>query len=128
MDIDWDRLIEAGIKNIPEKFRDKIENVAVLLEEEPSVEVRKREGLGENETLLGLYQGVPVSVRGEGYGVGETLPDTITLYKRPILMEAEETDGDVGRVVTETIWHEFGHYFGLDEDEVQHREHEKGWH
>jgi len=123
----WERHIEAALRALPEKFRSKIENVAILLEDEPSDAVRREEGLGPHETLLGLYQGIPLSERGEGYGVGPTLPDTITLYKRPILAEAEEIDRDVGRVVSETIWHEFGHYFGLDEDEVRRREDEKGF-
>lgn len=122
MDIDWEKLIEAGITALPEKFRDKIQNVAILLEDEPSKEVRRREGLGPHETLLGYYHGIPLSERGEGYGIGATLPDTITLYKKPILDEARGEPSEVRRVVIETIWHEFGHYFGLDEEEVRRRE------
>lgn len=127
MEVDWDKLVDEGVSKIPAKFQSKIKNVAVLLEDKPSPEVRKREGLSADETLLGLYHGVPVSERGEGYGIGETLPDTITLYKNPILEIAQQTDGDVGRVVAETIWHEFGHHLGLDEHEVREREAEKGW-
>jgi len=119
--------IDAGIAALAPEYRAKIENVAILVEDEPSDEVREREGLSRHETLLGLYHGVPLAVRGDGYGVGETMPDTITLYRKPILAEAHETDGDVARVVRETIWHEFGHYFGLDEDEVRRREHRQGW-
>jgi len=125
MDIDWEKLVADGVAALDERYRDRIANVAILLEEEPSDEVRTREGLGEGETLLGLYQGIPLSERGDGYGIGMTLPDTITLFTKPILEEAEDTDNDVARVVRETIWHEFGHYFGLDEDEVRSREHER---
>jgi predicted Zn-dependent protease with MMP-like domain len=127
MNIDWEQLIADGVAAIDGRYRDRIANVAILLEEEPDDEVRAREGLGDGETLLGLYQGIPLSERGEGYGIGVTLPDTITLYTKPILEEAEETDGDVARVVRETIWHEFGHYFGLDEHEVRRREDERGF-
>ena len=119
---DWEHFVERGIAALPRQYRDAIENVAILLEEDVSHEVRVREGLAQNETLLGLYHGVPRTERGEGYGVGVVLPDTITLYKQPILAEALDTDGDVARVVRETIWHEFGHYFGLDEVEVRERE------
>jgi predicted Zn-dependent protease with MMP-like domain len=122
MQDDIERYIEEGIEALEPRYREKIRNVAILLEDEPSAEVRTREGLGPDETLLGLYHGVPLGERGDGYGIGETLPDTITLYRKPILDEAHETDGDVARVVRETIWHEFGHYFGLDEDEVRARE------
>lgn len=123
MDSTWETWIAEGLDAIPQTYREKIVNVAILLEDEPSREVRLQEGLAEDETLMGLYQGIPLSERGEGYGVGVTLPDTITLYKNPILEEASETDGDVARVVRETIWHEFGHHFGLDENEVRAREH-----
>jgi predicted Zn-dependent protease with MMP-like domain len=122
MDVDWNMLVEGGVEALEKKYREKIRNVAILLEDEPNDEVRRREGLGPDDTLLGLYQGIPLSERGDGYGIGETMPDTITLYTIPILEEADATDGDVGRVVRETIWHEFGHYFGLDETEVGRRE------
>jgi predicted Zn-dependent protease with MMP-like domain len=125
MNIDWDKCIEEGIAALPEKFRTKIDNVAVLLEDEPSKEVRMREGLAPNETLLGLYHGIPLSERGEYYGVGATLPDTITLYRLPILEEAGADATQVPRVVAETIWHEFGHYFGLNEYEVRRRERQR---
>lgn len=122
MNINWDEMVERGVVALPEKFRSKIANVAILLEDEPSAQVRHDEELGDDETLLGLYHGIPLSERGDWYGVGETLPDTITLYKSPILSEAGEDPEEIQRVVTETIWHEFGHYFGLDEYEVRKRE------
>lgn len=124
MEINWDDLVARGVQALPLKFRSKIANVAILLEDEPSERVRREEGLAKNETLLGLYHGIPLSERGDWYGVGETLPDTITLYKKPILEEAHNNPEEVERVVTETIWHEFGHYFGLDEYEVRKREKE----
>lgn len=126
MDLDWEDMIAKAVDALPKEFRDKIANVAILLEDEPSENVRQNEGLMEDETLLGLYQGIPLSERGEGYGIGPTLPDTITLYKLAILDEAGGDAKDVQRVVTETIWHEFGHYFGLDEKEVRRRENERG--
>jgi len=121
----WDTYIEDGIAAIPERYREAIKNVAILLEDDVSDEVRKEQGLEPEESLLGLYTGIPLTERGEGYGIGVVLPDTITIYKQPTLAEAKETDGDVARVVRETIWHEFGHYFGLDEEEVRHREDER---
>jgi predicted Zn-dependent protease with MMP-like domain len=119
---DWERYVEDGLSALDATYREKIRNVAILLEDEPNADMRKREGLEPDETLLGLYQGIPLSQRGDGYGIGETVPDTITLYMNPLYEEAEATDGDVARVVRETLWHEFGHYFGLDEPEVERRE------
>lgn len=121
---------------VPEKFREKVSNVAFLAEDEPSPEVRAAEGLGPHETLLGYYRGIPHTARGDWYGVGGTMPDTITLYRMPIEEVAEEElyrrggqEDDkesflrsVRKVIRETIWHEVAHHFGMDEEEVRVRE------
>ena len=107
---------------IPEKFRAKIKNVALLVEDEPSEEVRRRDGLGEGETLLGLYHGIPNTARGDSYGIGPTVPDTITLFKTPIEEAAGNDAEEVRKIIAETIWHEYAHYFGMDEGEVRLRE------
>ena len=130
---EFEKLVEEGFERLPQWVREKIKNVAVLIEDEPSEEDRKREGLDEHETLLGLYKGIPLSARGEYYGVGMTMPDTITLYQLPI----EDAAGEelsrsnldnrayqevVKKIVAETIWHEFAHHFGMNEEEVRRRE------
>lgn len=120
---EFEKLIEEGYEQLPDWVREKIKNVAVLVEDEPSDEVRKAERLGDDETLLGYYQGIPLTERGEHYGIGVTMPDTITIYRLPILHAAEEDGMPVAQVIAETIWHEFAHHFGMDEHEVQHREH-----
>ncbi len=134
---DFERLVVEGFEQLPQWVREKIKNVALLVEDEPSREDREVEGLGDDETLLGLYKGIPLSARGEEYGVGMTMPDTITLYQLPIeeAVEEELTTYDVvnndivsrykeviQRIVTETIWHEFAHHFGMNEREVRERE------
>lgn len=119
---DFEKLVEEGFERLPQWVREKIKNVALLVEDDPSEEDRKEQGLEEDETLLGLYKGIPLSERGEQYGVGGTMPDTITLYQIPIEQAAEEDGMDVRDVVSETIWHEFAHHFGMDENEVQARE------
>lgn len=134
IDVSEDRFSEMAGEAwdaVPPEWRGKIENVALLIEDEPSEAVRKEEGLTGRETLLGRYHGIPESERGEGYGVGPTLPDTITLYRLPLLEEAaflrEERsfatpEDAVREAVRETLWHEIGHYFGLHEEEVNIRE------
>src|SRR3989344_534210 len=118
----FEKLVAEGFELVPEWVREKIKNVAVLVEDEPSDEDRKAQELSDEETLLGLYKGIPLSERGEHYGVGPTMPDTITLYQIPIEQAAEEDDKDVRDVVAETIWHEYAHHFGIDEHEVRERE------
>ncbi len=122
----FEKLIDEGFALLPEWVRKKIKNVAILVEDEPSCEVRKLEHLADDETLLGYYQGIPLSARGENYGVGATMPDTITLYQKPIEEAAEEDDTDVKKVIADTIWHEFAHHFGMDEGEVRDREKNRG--
>ena len=122
---EFEKLIEEGYEKLPEWVRAKITNVALLIEDEPSEEVRKMEGLASDETLLGYYQGIPLSERGEHYGVGSTMPDTITLYQVPIEHAAKEDGLPVSQVIAETIWHEFFHHFGANEGEVRQREQER---
>jgi predicted Zn-dependent protease with MMP-like domain len=125
-------LAEAEWALMPEKFASKIDNVALLIEDEPDEELRKIEGLEEGETLLGIYRGIPRTERGSEYGIAGTLPDTITLFRLPILEEALERTDDhtsdfrkhVAKVIRETIWHEVGHYMGLSERPINEREEE----
>ncbi|HRH55690.1 MAG TPA: metallopeptidase family protein [Candidatus Paceibacterota bacterium] len=120
------QIAEGEWARIPERFRARVKNVALLVEDDVDDEIRAQEGLEKGESLLGLYQGIPLTERGSEYGVGMTLPDTITLYRLPILEEAEEMDrafrDAVRIVIRETIWHEVGHYFGLDEHGINERE------
>ena len=131
-DEDFEQLVSEGFEKLPAWVQQKISNVAVLIEDEPSEEDRKLQGLEEGETLLGLYKGVPLTERGDLYGVGMVMPDTITIYQEPTLDAAEEETPPVAsheayfetvrRIVAETVWHEFAHHFGMDEHEVQLRE------
>ena len=122
---EFEKLVAEGFERLPQWAREKIKNVALLVEDEPSQEDRRAEGLGDDETLLGLYKGIPLSERGEQYGVGATMPDTITLYQEPIEQAAKEDGMEVVQVVADTIWHEFAHHFGMDEGEVQARERQR---
>ncbi len=118
---------------IPEPFRDKIKNVAFLTADEPTAEVRQKERLGPGQTLLGYYQGIPYPSRGSWYGMGATLPDTITLFRLPIEEEAHRVmhrsgtspEEAIRQVVRDTIWHEVAHHFGMNEKEVRQRESER---
>lgn len=136
MDINFDELAAEGFAQLPEWVQKKIKNVALLIEDEPSAEDRAEQGLGTDETLLGLYKGIPLSERGEQYGVGMTMPDTITLYRNPILDLADDEVGPdasdeayverARKIVADTIWHEYAHHFGMDETQVRAREVERG--
>lgn len=119
-------IVGEGYERLPEWVRRKIKNVALLIEDEPSHEDRALQGLTDDETLLGLYKGIPLSERGSEYGEGFVMPDTITLYRLPILEASKEDGLDVRDVVADTIWHEFAHHFGIDEDGVARLEKQRG--
>jgi predicted Zn-dependent protease with MMP-like domain len=123
---EFEQLVGEGYERLSELIRDKIRNVAVLVEDEPAEAVRKENDLGPGETLLGLYHGIPLAARGSEYGVGPTLPDTITLYQKPIEEECAEEEECIKQQVCDTIWHEVAHHFGMDEPEVRRREGERG--
>jgi len=123
---EFEKLVEEGFGRLPEWVREKIKNVALLTEDEPSEDEKRENELRDEETLLGLYKGIPLSARGEEYGVGGVLPDTITLFKKPIEEAAKMNGHDIRDVVADTIWHEFAHHFGIDEDGVGRREQERG--
>lgn len=127
----FEKLVEEEFpRAVPEKFHHLIHNVGFLVEDEPSAELRKKEGLSEHETLLGFYHGVPATARGDFYGVGSTVPDTITLFQLPIEEEAHalmyekglNNDDALRKAIRETIWHEVAHYLGYDERQVRGRE------
>lgn len=123
---EFSMIAEDEWNKVPEKFREQVKNVALLVEDEPSDLVREEEGLEEGETLLGLYHGIPLTERGSDYGIGGMLPDTITLYRLPLIEEAEAMDREFREAmriaIRETIWHELAHYFGFDEEPINHRE------
>lgn len=109
---EFEQLVAAEFERaIPETFRPHIKNVAFLVEEH-----------SPHGDLLGFYHGIPTPERGDWYGMGATMPDTITLYKTEIEAEAARSGLPVAQVVRETIWHEVAHHFGMDEHEVRRRE------
>jgi predicted Zn-dependent protease with MMP-like domain len=143
----FESFVREGVEAIPEKFRSRIRNVAFLVRARPTPEQRQQNHLARGDTLLGLYEGVPRTARGEAYGPF-ALPDRITIFKGPIEEEArfllEERLGDfkhtflaaqseeaerllrdeARRLVIDTVWHEVAHHFGLDEERVGKREKE----
>lgn len=108
-------LVSEAIDSIPARFATHVRNVAIVIEDEPSAELLDEMDIEPPDTLLGLYQGTPLTERHWDHG--NALPDRVLLFQRPIEEDAEE-DGDVVGVIGETLIHELGHYFGLSEDEI----------
>jgi len=120
---DFERLVEEALLEIPRRFRKAMTNVAVVVEEEPPPDLLEEMEIEPPDSLFGLYQGTPLPERSWSYG--NTLPDRISIYQRPI-EEACEDDEEIMNCVAETVIHEFGHYFGMSEEEIEAIE-EKYW-
>ncbi|HIC91200.1 MAG TPA: metallopeptidase family protein [Syntrophaceae bacterium] len=111
----FEQLVTKAVKDLPQGFKKKMENIAIVVEDWPSREILSSMGIRRRNNLLGLYQGVPYPRRGFDYG--NVLPDKITIYQRPIESLCR-TDHDVKRKIQEVVIHEIGHYFGLTEQKL----------
>jgi predicted Zn-dependent protease with MMP-like domain len=113
---EFERLVADALASIPRRFRDAMENLAIVVEDEPSRELLDQMEIEPPDTLLGLYQGVPLTERAWGYG--NTLPDRILLFQGPLERDSDDQD-DLVVAIGETLIHEIGHYFGLSEEEIE---------
>ena len=109
------RDVERAVRDYPPRFRREMDNVALVVEDEPEPERLAEMEIEPPDTLYGLYEGIPLPEREWTHG--NVLPDVITIYQRPILEDCEDED-DVVKAIGETVIHEFGHYFGMDEDQI----------
>lgn len=117
-------LVEEAIDTIPPRFAREVRNLAIVIEDHPSPELLAEMDIEPPDTVLGLYQGVPLTERQWDYG--NSLPDRITLYQATIEEECEGDEDEVVVAIGETLIHELGHYFGLSEDEIMDIE-ERYW-
>lgn len=112
----FEKLVKESLLVLPETIREKMENVAIVIEDRPSEDDLKQTGIRYGNFLLGLYQGTPKTAWGRGYGM--RLPDKITIFQEPIenLAHSEE---EIKEIVKNTVWHEVAHHFGFDEKQIR---------
>src|SRR4051794_4626179 len=114
-DEEFQRLIDQALTELPGEHVKQINNVAILYEDEPTPEQREKLALRDDQSLLGLYEGVPLSER---QGQTRLFPDKITLFKLPLQWQALDPD-DLKEQIKHTLWHEIAHYYGLDHDRIR---------
>lgn len=114
----FEELVHKALRKLPRRFKEKLENISIHLEDRPSRETLEEMGI-EDGTLYGLYQGVPLTERGWSYG--NVLPDRIVIYQRPIEEDARSPE-EIEEIVQDTVMHEIGHYFGFDDRELRDME------
>jgi predicted Zn-dependent protease with MMP-like domain len=119
----FESLVAEALASIPRRFKKAMHNIAIVVEDEPSPDVLEEMEIEPPDTLLGLYQGTPLTERSSSYG--NTLPDRVIIFQGPHEREAEDED-DLVVAIGETLIHEIGHYFGLSEEEIEEIE-EKYW-
>ncbi len=122
-DNQFEKLIAECMDELPEEYITGMKNVFITFEDSPTPEQRQKQKLRYDQTLFGLYEGIPLTKRGAGYNL--VLPDRITIFKGPISHASHDLIS-LRSQVKHTLWHEIGHHFGLDHDRIH--EIERNWH
>lgn len=118
---EFERLVEDALRTLPRRFREKMANIAVVVEDWADDETLAEMGIEPPETLYGLYRGVDITRRDSGYA--NLLPDTIHIYQGPIEEDCADAD-EIVDLVRDVVIHEVGHYFGLDDETMDEIERE----
>jgi predicted Zn-dependent protease with MMP-like domain len=111
-------LVQNSLQKLPRRFKKKLANISVVVEDLPSQELLNEMGI-KHGSLFGLYQGVPLTQRGWNYG--NMLPDRIVIYQRTIESVATSPEA-IEKIVQDTVIHEIGHYFGFSDKELREME------
>lgn len=111
----FEQFVIEAVKNLPQFFKNKMENISIIVEDFPSLQIQEQIKRGQYE-ILGIYQGVPYRKRGFWYG--NVLPDKIIIFQKPIEKLAK-TEDEIKELVRKVVMHEIGHYYGLSEQELR---------
>jgi len=112
----FEKLLEEAVRELPEEFRDKLDNVAIMVEDYPSQELLRRMELTDDDTLFGLYEGVPLTERG--FFGAPLHPDRILIFQRAIEDECDSPE-EIKEEVKITLVHEIAHFFGIDDEHLE---------
>jgi len=115
-------LVAEVVDSLPDEFRNKLENIDVVVQDEPTPTQLAEVGLKRGETLLGLYQGVPLTKRSRHYGM--VVPDKITIFQRPIETKCKN-DTEVKAEIKRVVQHEIAHHFGIGDARLRQLENGK---
>jgi predicted Zn-dependent protease with MMP-like domain len=112
----FEMLVEEALAEIPAEFQEQMEHLVVLVEAAPEAELLERLDIPDGATLLGLYQGVPLTK--QGIADGSPLPEQITIYREPIERYCHHDPDLIREQISSTVFHEVAHHFGIDHDEM----------
>jgi predicted Zn-dependent protease with MMP-like domain len=117
---EFEKLVSDAFDRLSEKVKKKVSNVAFVVEDEVRARSGRERNIKYEGTLLGLYEGIPRSVRGENYF--NVLPDKITIFQHPIENICEGDYQKIKELIYEVVWHEVGHHFGFSERGIRELE------
>ncbi|OGO18856.1 MAG: hypothetical protein A2Z15_08350 [Chloroflexi bacterium RBG_16_50_11] len=112
----FEQLVARAMENLPEEFLERLENIDVVVADEPTRGQLRHSDLRRNETLLGLYEGVPLTERTQGYSYA--MPDKITIFQKSI-EAACKNDAQIIAKIKQVVQHEIAHHFGIDDDRLE---------
>ncbi len=112
----FEQLVIKAVDSLPDELRARLENVDLVVEEQPTLSQLAKSGLKRGETLLGLYQGVPLTERGQHYGL--VIPDKITIFQKPIEAECR-SEAEIMTKVRKVVQHEIAHHFGISDAKLR---------
>jgi len=110
---EFEQLVEEAVASLPQEFRDRLQNIAIIVERKPPRAILRKMGLTHTYQLLGLYHGVPYPHRGPFYG--NQPPDVISIYQEPI-ENICRTREEIKKKVRDVVIHEIAHYFNFKDD------------
>ena len=113
---EFELLVMKAVDGLPEEFRSRLENIAIMVDDQPTQYQVRKAGLVQGQTLLGLYEGVPLTKRGVHYGMIQ--PDKITIFQKPIEAKCKNS-GSIVQEIQRVVWHEIAHYFGIGEARIR---------
>jgi len=116
---EFEALVERALRTLPRRFKRKLQNIAVVVEDWPDAQTLAEMEIEPPDTLYGLYRGVDLTHRDSSYG--NVLPDTITIYQGPVEEDCSDPK-DMADLVRDVVVHEIGHYFGLDDTTMEELE------
>jgi predicted Zn-dependent protease with MMP-like domain len=112
----FEKLVMKAVESLPEEFRERMENIDVVVADEPTLKQLTKIERKRGETLLGLYEGVPLTERTNGYGF--VVPDMITIFQRSI-EEMCKNDNEIITEVQKVVLHEIAHHFGISDERLR---------
>lgn len=120
----FERLVSKALAGLNEEFRSKLENVAIGVQNWPTLDQLATVGLRYRTELLGLYEGVPLTARGVHYNL--VSPDRITVFQKPVEAVCD-TDEEIEEEIRSVLYHEIAHHFGIGDERLEELEAQDDW-